>query len=149
MTLKRRNRARLTNNPMKARAPGHTAQSKRLRDLFEAFAARIDPDDVVGRAAALRCAELTAATESLRRQIMDVPADADDAKLGSQAKLAEQLTRLENLLDRAERRLARIAGDAPEVDETTVFFEQLEARKQAHRAAQAKPPVTDEDEIND
>jgi hypothetical protein len=111
---RKQGRARLTNDPMKARAPGHTAQSKRLRDLFEAFTARIGADDVIGRSAALRCAELTAATEGLRRQIMDDDlSDADDVKLTIQAKLAEQLIRLENLADRAERRLANLVEARP------------------------------------
>ena len=109
MAAKPSRRSRLTSNPMAVRANGNSIKGRRLRDLFAAFAAKIDPDDVVGRAAALRAAELTAACEALRCQIMTVDlSQADDAKLVSQAKLAEQLTRLENSLDRAERRLAKL-----------------------------------------
>jgi hypothetical protein len=144
MPAKPRGRARLTNDPMRVRAKGSTARGKRLRDLYAAYAGKIGTDDVIGRSAALRCAELVSAGEELRRQLMEGCETQDQA-----AKIAEQLTRLENLTDRAERRLARIAADAPEIDETTVFFEQLAARERAHRETQAKPAVTDEDEIND
>jgi hypothetical protein len=126
---------------MAVRAKGNTARGKRLRDLFAAYAAKIDPGDVVGQAAALRCAELVAAGEDLRRQLMEGCDSQDQA-----AKVAEQLTRLENLTDRAERRLARIAGDAPEVDEVGAFYDQLAARERAARVAPTKPATTDEDD---
>jgi hypothetical protein len=109
-----RHRARLTSNPMVVRATGHSGRSKRLRDLFAAFAAGIDPQ-VVGRAAALRAAELVAMAEDIRESIR--AADLTDASpdlLKQLGSLADQLVRIENLADRAERRLRQLTQDAPQ-----------------------------------
>ena len=143
-------RSAITTDPIRARHKATTSRGLRVKDLFRAFMARLDASDVIAQA--LRCAELTVASEDLRQQIMDADLSlADDAKLTSQAKLAEQLIRLENLLDRCERRLARLAGEAPEVDEVAEFHEQLRAKERARKEAeaQAKPVVViDEDETD-
>jgi hypothetical protein len=103
MTLKPRGRARLTNDPMRVRAKGNTAKGKRLRDLYAAFSAKLGPDDVVGQASALRCAELVATGEDLRAQLR-----AGGLKAAEQAALLAELVRVENLSDRSERRLRQI-----------------------------------------
>jgi hypothetical protein len=118
MATKPSRRSRLTSNPMAVRANGNTTKGRRLRDLFEAFAAKLDRGDVIGRAAALRAAELLAASESLRAQIVDFDLSrTDQAKLAeqltAQAKLVEQLIRLEGCADRASRRLASIDDAKP------------------------------------
>jgi hypothetical protein len=110
-----RHRARLTSNPMRVRATGHSGRSKRLRDLFAAFAGKLDPQDVVGRAAALRAAELVAMAEDIRESIR--AADLTNASpdlLKQLGSLADQLVRIENLADRAERRLRQLTQDAPQ-----------------------------------
>jgi hypothetical protein len=130
----KRGRSRTTNRPTAIRKPGSDrSRHRRERDLFVAFASKLDPADIVGAAVALRCAELTAATETLRRQIMDADlSQADDAKLAVQAKLAEQLIRLENLLDRCERRLARLTegkSDGPSLADIIREDQQQERQK--------------------
>jgi hypothetical protein len=90
-------RSRTTNDPIKARHKATTSRGLRVRDLFRSFMTRLDPSDVVAQAAALRAAELTATAEDIRERIT-----------AGDFELAEQLVRVENLVDRAERRLARI-----------------------------------------
>lgn len=101
-------RGRLTGNPMLTRANGNSARGKRLRDLYAAFEGKLtDPNDVVGRAAALRAAELTATAEDIRESIRAVDLkDANADTIKQLATLADQLVRIENLADRAERRVA-------------------------------------------
>jgi hypothetical protein len=71
----------------------------RVRDLFLAFMNRIgDPTDPIAQSAALTAAELTFACEAVRARVLD---DAGDAAL------ADALVRVSNLLDRAERKLAK------------------------------------------
>jgi hypothetical protein len=57
--------------------------------------AKLDPDDVVAAAAALRCAELTRPPKTCARGIR-----------AGEVGLASEFVRIENLADRAERRLA-------------------------------------------
>jgi hypothetical protein len=136
-------RSATTTDPISARHKATTSRGLRVKDLFRAFMARLDASDVIAQAGALRCAELTVACEDLRQQIMDADlASADEVKLVCQAKLAEQLIRLENLADRAERRLANL------VDEE--WNEAREAERQAkaeaeHQAKQADRPPIDDD----
>jgi hypothetical protein len=108
-------RARLTSNPMAVRANGNSAKGRRLRDLFVAFAAKLDPDDVIGRAAALRAAELVAMAEDIRETIRAVDLTKANADLLKHlASLADELVRIENLSDRAARHLRQLAQDAPQ-----------------------------------
>jgi hypothetical protein len=110
-----RHRARLTSNPMLVRATGHSGRSKRLRDLFEAFAAKLKPDDVIGRAAALRAAELVAMAEDIRETIRAVDLTKANADLLKHlASLVEEAVRIENLSDRASRHLRQLTQDAPQ-----------------------------------
>jgi hypothetical protein len=66
------------------------------------FMAKLDPDDPIAAAAALRAAELTATAEDIRERIT-----------AGDFELAEQLVRVENLVDRAIRGLARIDDAKP------------------------------------
>ena len=74
------------------------------------FAAKIGPDDIVGRAAALRAAELTATAEDIRQGIRAIDVSNASPELLKQLRdLANELVRIENLTDRAERRLRQAA----------------------------------------
>jgi hypothetical protein len=106
MTAKKR-QARLTNDPMAIRANCNTVRGRRLRDLFAAFAVKLDPKDVIGHAAALRAAELTTLAEDIRESIC-----AADLK-SLNPDLLKQLGLIENLVDRAERRLGLLAANGP------------------------------------
>ena len=100
---------------MAIRAPQNTRRDRRLRDLFRAFAAKLDdPTDVIARAAALRAAELTATAEDIRESIRAIDLkDASADLLKQVGSLADQLVRIENLADRAERRLCGLAQNTP------------------------------------
>jgi hypothetical protein len=105
-----RGRSSITNNPLRTRAPGRSMRSRRLRDLYDGFAAKIGPDDIVGRAAALRAAELTATAEDIRQGIRAIDVRTASPELLKQLRdLANELVRIENLTDRAERRLRQAA----------------------------------------
>jgi hypothetical protein len=88
---------------MAVRANGNTAQGRRVGDLYRAFIARIgDPDDLVAQSDCLACAELTAACEACRAQVLAGEAADADA--------ADRLVRLENLARRAEAKLSRFGA---------------------------------------
>jgi hypothetical protein len=71
--------------------------------------AKLDANDVVAQAAALRAAEMTVAAETLRSRIMSFdPSGIAEDKLTEVAKLTEQLVRLDSAADRATRRLAEL-----------------------------------------
>jgi hypothetical protein len=122
--------ARLTNNPMAVRANGNSVRGRRLRDLFAAYAAKVGPDDVVGRAAALRAAELTATAEDIRQSIRAIDVSSAGAELLKQLRdLADQLVRIENLADRAERRLRQVAATTTR---GPTLSDYLKAEEEAH-----------------
>jgi hypothetical protein len=92
-------RSATTTDPLAARTNGHTAQGKRIRDLYRALTQRIgDPTDVLAQADVLRAAELRVAAEELRAKVLHGEPCEPDA-----------LVRLENLANRAERRLSKLA----------------------------------------
>jgi hypothetical protein len=99
---KRVRRSRTTSDPIRARHKATTSRGLRVRDLFRAFMARLDADDVVAQAAALRAAELTVTAEDIRGRITDGNFD-----------LAEQLVRVENMVERATRAVAKLAEAKP------------------------------------
>lgn len=92
-------RARTTNDPT-SRMNSRTARGRRTKDLYRAFVARLtDPEEVLAQAAALAAAELTVSAEGLRARL-----------LGGEAVDPDQVVRIENLAQRAERKLAKFAG---------------------------------------
>jgi hypothetical protein len=99
---KRPRRSRVTSDPIRARHKATTSRGLRVRDLFRAFMAKLDADDVVAQAAALRAAELTVTAEDIRGRI--TAGDFD---------LAEQLVRVENMVERATRAVAKLAEAKP------------------------------------
>ena len=95
-------RSRTTNDPIKARHKATTSRGLRVRDLFRAFMAKLDPDDLIAQSSALRAAELTVTAEDIRGRITDGDFD-----------LAEQLVRVENMVERATRAVAKLAEAKP------------------------------------
>jgi hypothetical protein len=76
------------------RAPRTTAQGRRIRRLFWSFVAKLNADDPLHQAAALRAAELVYAAEAMRARLLAGDTTAEEA-----------VTRLENAARRAERDL--------------------------------------------
>jgi hypothetical protein len=113
-------------HPLRGRVNGRTPRGRRIRRLFAGYMKGLDPGDVVSQSSALAAAELAATSEDVRSRVM-----------AGELELSDTLVRVSNLLDRAERRLATLAGREPEVDED----EQLAARE---RAARAAPPIDDD-----
>jgi hypothetical protein len=115
---------------MAVRASGNKVRGLRLRDLFGAFAAKLGPQDIIGRAAALRAAELTATAEDIRKTIRAADLDKADAdRLKQLGSLADQLVRIENLADRAERRLRQLAQTAPKGPTLSDYLVEEEGEK--------------------
>jgi hypothetical protein len=97
-------RAKITNDPARARANRNTAQGRRVADLYRAFLRAMgNPDDAVAQANALAAAELKVAAEDARKRMLDGDAGGDP----------DQLVRLENLAHRAERKLGIKATAEP------------------------------------
>jgi hypothetical protein len=93
------NRSRTTNDPLRVRAPGRSARSRRLRDLFRGYMAKLDQDDPIAQAAALTAAELRVGAEDAR------------ARLLAGQPCAEDVVRLENAARRAERDVAALVPE--------------------------------------
>jgi hypothetical protein len=88
-------RSRLTNRPLEVRANRHTAQGRRIADLFCSYQKALDdPDDPVALANILAASELKTSAEIMRAKL-----------LAGEAVDPGELVKLENLADRAERRL--------------------------------------------
>ena len=79
-----------------ARAPRKTPQGRRIRCLFWGFIAKLDDDDPLNQARALRAAELVVAAEDLRTRL-----------LAGDTLIEEAVTRVENAARRAEQDLSR------------------------------------------
>jgi hypothetical protein len=77
------------------RAPRTTPQGRRIRRLFWRFVDKLNADDSLHQAAALRAAELVIAAEDMRARLLAGDTTAEEA-----------VTRLENAARRAERDLA-------------------------------------------
>lgn len=87
-------RAKVTNKPL-SRANGNTSSGRRVRDLFRAYLAAVgNPASDVIKAQVLAAAELVTAAENARTQLLADP-----------TMDIEQIIRLENLANRAVRRL--------------------------------------------
>jgi hypothetical protein len=97
-------RSRVTNAPM-CRQRGTTAKGRRLRDLYIGYMAALGhPTDIVGQTNCLKAAELVLAAETARASLLNGAGDANT------------VVRLENLADRAIRRLGLPApGEQPHV----------------------------------
>ncbi len=78
------------------RAPRRTPQGRRIRTLFQGFIAKLDPDNPLHQAGALRAAELAVAAEDARAKL-----------LAGDTSIEEAVTRLENAARRAEHDLIR------------------------------------------
>jgi hypothetical protein len=89
------------------RAPRRTPQGRRIRCLFRSYVAKLDADNPLHQAAALRAAELTVAAEDVRA-----------SQLGGNSSAEEAVTRLENAARRAERDLI------PLIPKPTTWWEQ-------------------------
>jgi hypothetical protein len=94
-------RSATTNKPLR-RANGNTAAGRRVRDLYRALLAGMSNPDDVRRAQALAAAELTVAAENARAELLAGQGDV------------EQIVRLENLANRAVKRLGLQAATAPQ-----------------------------------
>jgi hypothetical protein len=87
-------RSRITNDPTGARCNRSTAAGRRLADLLRGFLAEMgNPTSIVAQSAALQAAELTVAAEDARARLLAGQGDAD------------QVVRLQNLAQRAVRKL--------------------------------------------
>jgi hypothetical protein len=89
------NRSATTNDPMRARASGRTSGGRRVRDLYRCYLAGMNNPDDACRAQVLAAAELTVAAENARAELLAGQGDI------------EQIVRLENLANRAVKRLGK------------------------------------------
>ena len=87
------NRSATSNDLLRARANGRTSAGRRVRDLYRAYLTGLsNPDDAV-KAQVIAAAELMVAAENARAELLAGRGDV------------EQIVRLENLANRAGRRL--------------------------------------------
>lgn len=114
-----RQRSATTNGPMR-RVSGNTAAGRRLRDLYGAFLQHMsNPADTIAQASALNAAELTVATENARAELLAGCGDI------------EQIVRLENLANRAVRRLGLRRTERPTLSIRDQLIAEAEARAEA------------------
>jgi hypothetical protein len=112
-----RQRSAVTNGPMR-RTSGNTAAGRRVRDLYRAFLQHMtNPADTIAQANALNAAELTVAAENARTKLLAGQGDI------------EQIVRLENLANRAVRRLGIKPGTAPALTIRDRLIAEAEARE--------------------
>ena len=132
------NRAATTNDPMRARTNGRTSAGRRVRDLFTAYLAAMGRIDDIARAQALAAAELTAAAENARTKLLAGQGDI------------EQIVRLENLANRAVRRLGIKPGaEAPYVPLRERLLAQVEAATAAEEAENKQAAAEDETPVSE
>jgi hypothetical protein len=121
----KRLRAKLTNNPIAARASRNTARGRRIADLYRAYAIALgSPSDTVTLSNVLAAAELKAASELMRDKLL-AGADVDPVLL----------VKIEGLANRAERKLG--IKPRPEPAPVDALAQHL-AQRAAERAG--KPP---------
>jgi hypothetical protein len=117
-------RAKVTNDPIRARASGNSRQGRRLRDLYAAYMVALGhPAGPTTHAAVLAACELLVAAENARAALLAGNGDVD------------QVVRLENLAARAVRRLGIKPGgnQAPYIP----LRDRLMAEIEAEAAAEA------------
>jgi hypothetical protein len=120
------NRAATTNDPMRARTNGRTSAGRRVRDLYQALLNATGRIDDIACAQALAAAELVAAAENARTKLLAGQGDI------------EQIVRLENLANRAVRRLGIQPGAAaPQLSMRDRLIAEAEARDEAEAEASA------------
>jgi hypothetical protein len=83
---------------LKRRAPYKSPQGRRIRTLFHAFMRKLNPDDHLHVATALRAAELSTAAEEARGKLLQA----------GTKELEESVTRLDNNARRAVDDLASL-----------------------------------------
>jgi hypothetical protein len=94
---------------------------------------------VVGRAAALRAAELTATAEDIRESIRAADLNKASPELLKQlGSLADQLVRIENLADRAERRLRQLTQSAAKGPTLSDYLREEEESLKAQEEANGR-----------
>jgi hypothetical protein len=103
------------------RINGNTATGRRIRDLYRSYLAGMANADDACRAAVLAAAELVTAAEAARANLLAGQGDV------------EQIVRLENLANRAVRRLGLRRTEAP----TLTIRQQLIAEAEAREAEAA------------
>ena len=89
-------------HPLRGRVNGRTPRGRRIRRLFAGYIKGLDPNDPIAQSSALAAAELATTSEDVRGRVM-----------AGELELSDTLVRVSNLLDRAERRLSRMAGVRP------------------------------------
>jgi hypothetical protein len=114
-------RSATTNKPLR-RANGNTAAGRRIRDLYRAFIAGVSNPDDACRAQVLAAAELQVLAENARAELLAGQGDI------------EQIVRLENLANRAVKRLGikRTEAPAPTIRERLIA--EAEAREEPDNA---------------
>jgi hypothetical protein len=114
-------RAKATNQPLHGRANRHTARGRRICDLFDSYMQAMSANDVLAQANALAAAELRVAAEDLRAEMAAV-----------KTVDYEQLIRLENVAQRAEKKLGLKARSERK---PATIQEHLAARRTQREAA--------------
>jgi hypothetical protein len=97
------------------RAPYRTASGRRIRTLYRCFVAKLDADDPIHVALALRAAETLVAAEQARTKLLQAP---DFTK-----ELEESVTRLDNVSRRAAEELAPLQVSKPKTETLREFDE--------------------------
>ena len=87
------------------RAPYKSAQGRRIRTLFRGFVAKVNADDPLHVAMALRAAELATCAEEARARLLSGDRDAGD-----------DVVRLDNAARRAAKELGSFAGEVGAAD---------------------------------
>jgi hypothetical protein len=112
---------------MRARASGRTSGGRRVRDLYRAYLAGVSNPDDACRAQVLAAAELMVAAENARAELLAGAADI------------EQIVRLENLANRAVKRL----GLKPTAASQPSLSEYLAAKAPAEAAEETSASAAD------
>lgn len=87
-------RSRITNNPTSARFNRSSASGRRQADLLRGFLAEMgNPTDVVAQSAAIRAAELTAAAEDARRDLLAGKGNVNLEQVGVAENMARRAVR--------------------------------------------------------
>jgi hypothetical protein len=112
-------RSKTTNRPLHGRGNRHTAQGRRVADLFDAYLAAMgNPSDDLSKANALAAAELKTAAEAARAGL-----------LAGTITDPDQVIRLEGASDRAVRRLGIRRNAEPDGPSLQSVFDDIAAER--------------------